>query len=107
MKNTTVQQTLLSLGVTPNLKGFEYICDMVELVRDDKDRSKTATTMYMEIAQKHGEKCEKYRVVERVIRHAITKVDTVAWAYMGGSGLKNMEFIYTLELLTREGEKHE
>lgn len=102
-----VQETLLSLGVTPNIKGFEYICDMVELVRDNKDRSKNATAMYIEIAQKHGVKWEKYNLVGRAIRHAIEKVDTAAWVHMGGSGLSNLEFVYTLELLTREGNENE
>ena len=97
-----VQDTLLELGVTPNLKGFDYICDAVEMI--NKEGRLKVTYIYDKIARDNNEKMMR---VERAIRHAIGHVDESKWNSMGGYGLKNSEFIFTLELLIREGEKHE
>ena len=34
-----LQNMLIELGITPNLTGFDYICDMVEAISEDKERT--------------------------------------------------------------------
>ena len=98
-----IQDVLLKLGVTPNLKGFSYICDAVEMI--SKEGRLKVTYIYDKIARDNNEKTMR---VERAIRHAISHVNEETWKSIGGgTGLKNSEFLFTLELLIREGEKHE
>ena len=92
-----IQDTLLELGVTPNLKGFNYICDAVEMI--NKEGRIKVTYIYDKIARDNNEKTMR---VERAIRHAISHVNEETWKSIGGAGLKNSEFLYTLELITRE-----
>lgn len=93
-----LRNTLLSLGITPNLKGFDYIVEMIKVIREEKEKTKI-TFLYDVVGRKSGTSGTR---VERAIRHAVSKVDIPAWVSMGGSGLKNSEFLYTLELLIRE-----
>ena len=95
-----IQDTLLELGVTPNLKGFNYICDAVEMI--NKEGRIKVTYIYDKIARDNNEKTMR---VERAIRHAISHVNEETWKSIGGAGLKNSEFLYTLELITREESK--
>ena len=96
-----IQDTLLELGVTPNLKGFNYICDAVEMI--NKEGRIKVTYIYNKIARDNN---EKMMCVERTIRHAISHVNEETWKSIGGgTGLKNSEFLYTLELITREEGK--
>lgn len=98
-----IQDVLLKLGVTPNLKGFAFICDAVEMI--NKEGRIKVTYIYDKIARDNNEKTMR---VERAIRHAISHVNEETWKSIGGgTGLKNSEFLFTLELLIREGEKHE
>lgn len=90
-----IENALLELGVTPNLKGFDYICRAVEIISTSKERTKIVDGLYADIAKEFG--TTKTRV-ERGIRHAISKIDVCAWNNYGGSGLKNSEFLYTLAL---------
>ena len=95
-----IQDTLLELGVTPNLKGFNYICDAVEMI--NKEGRIKVTYIYDKIARDNNENMMR---VERAIRHAISHVNEETWKSIGGAGLKNSEFLYTLELITREEGK--
>ena len=95
-----IQDTLLELGVTPNLKGFNYICDAVEMI--NKEGRLKVTYIYDKIARDNNEKTMR---VERAIRHAISHVNEETWKSIGGAGLRNSEFLYTLELITREESK--
>ena len=49
-----IQDTLLDLGVTPNLKGFNYICDAVEMI--NKEGRIKVTYIYNKIARDNNEK---------------------------------------------------
>ena len=94
-----LRNTLLSLGITPNLKGFDYIVEMIKVIREEKEKTKI-TVLYEVVGRKSGASGTR---VERAIRHAISKVDIEKWINMGGSyKFKNSGFLYTLELLTRE-----
>ena len=95
-----IQDVLLKLGVTPNLKGFNYICDAVEMI--NKEGRIKVTYIYGKIARDNNENMMR---VERAIRHAISHVNEETWKSIGGAGLKNSEFLYTLELITREESK--
>lgn len=95
-----VQSTLLELGVTPNLKGFAFICDAVEIIRAEGNVK--AMNIYDKIARDNNTTQSR---VEKSIRHAISHVDEKTWISIGGMGLKNSEFIHTLELITREESK--
>ena len=95
-----IQDTLLGLGVTPNLKGFAFICDAVEMI--NKEGRIKVTYIYDKIARDNNEKTMR---VERAIRHAISHVNEETWKSIGGAGLRNSEFLYTLELITREESK--
>ena len=95
-----IQDVLLKLGVTPNLKGFDYICDAVEMI--NKEGRLKVTYIYDKIARDNNEKTMR---VERAIRHAISHVNEETWKSIGGAGLRNSEFLYTLELITREESK--
>ena len=35
-----LEDLLLQIGITPNLKGFTYICDMVEIIKADEKRER-------------------------------------------------------------------
>ena len=95
-----IQDSLLELGVTPNLKGFSYICDAVEMI--SKEGRIKVTYIYDKIARDNNENMMR---VERAIRHAISHVNEGTWKSIGGAGLRNSEFLYTLELITREESK--
>lgn len=95
-----VQSTLLELGVTPNLKGFAFICDAVEIVRAEGNVK--VMHIYDKIARDNNTTQSR---VEKSIRHAISHADEEAWISIGGTGRRNSEFIHTLELLTREERK--
>ena len=97
MKNK-IQKVLLELGITPNLKGFNYIRRMVEIVKSDELNEKSVFGIYQEIA-------EEYKTtalcVERSIRHAISKADKESdvWKkYVGLKDVKNSKVVYTLAL---------
>ena len=96
-----IQDTLLSLGITPNLRGFEFICDAIEII-EEENRVKI-TYIYDKIAKKYDS--TNGSQVERAIRHAISHVDAAVWVSIGGAGYKNSEFLYTLDLLIRRNNK--
>lgn len=97
MKNK-IQKILLKLGITPDLKGFNYICRMIEIVKADELRKKSVIGIYEEIAEEYKTTAS---CVERVIRHAISKADkeSDAWKkYVGLKDVKNSKVVYTLAL---------
>lgn len=66
------EDILLDLGITPNIMGFGYIRDGVEMaVMDQGVLSKMTTKLYPAIAEKNDSKPQR---VERAIRHAIELV---------------------------------
>lgn len=71
------EEILLQLGITPNLLGYTYIADAVEIIGKEDERVKT-TALYEIIAERRG---TTYCKVERPIRHAISKVDVDCEAF--------------------------
>ena len=69
----TIQETLLSIGIPPNIYGYAYITYAVELLLKDSEYQHYVTKgLYVDIAQKYRTTPSR---VERAIRHAIE----VAW----------------------------
>lgn len=63
-----VGELLIRWGITPELKGFQYIIDAVCLW----DRKKRITEIYYEIADNRN---DRWTAVERSIRTAFDKLD--------------------------------
>jgi two-component system response regulator (stage 0 sporulation protein A) len=93
-----IENMLLDLGITPNLKGFQYLSRAIELVVFDKAKN-ICIDIYECIAKetKSTKAC-----VERCIRHAISKIDIETNNLK--CGLKNSEVIYTLALKIKQQE---
>lgn len=86
------------IGITPNLRGFNYICRATELMIEHKKYSENIVKcLYAKLA-------EEYNVisnsVERSIRTAISKVNREEWEkYTNSCTYKNSEFLATLALM--------
>lgn len=91
-----IERTLLQLGIAPNLKGFESICEAIEII--SKEPHIKATVLYERVAEKDKATGSQ---VERRIRHALSKMNANIYESMGGVGRTNSEILFTLELLTR------
>ena len=62
---------LLDMGFLPNLKGFEFVIQAINLFREDKDYKRNITKMlYPKLAEIFGETPSK---VERAMRHSIKR----------------------------------
>ena len=97
MKNK-IQKILLKLGITPDLKGFNYICRMIEIVKADELNKKSVVGIYEEIAEEYE---TTKTCVERSIRHAFSKADKESdtWKkYVGLKDIKNSKVVYTLAI---------
>ena len=98
-----IEDRLLELGIMPNLKGFSYICDLVEMITDDTVPKYKMMYLYEVVAKKNKTTSTS---VERAIRHAITKVDLGNWngcyARSACTNLQNSEFLYTLALRIKQ-----
>lgn len=98
---------LLKLGITPDLSGFNYIIDMVEMINNG-EVSKMMTA-YSDIAQKRGHTAYG---VERGIRQAIRRVNAESEEYEryiganiakeSNGGMANSAFLYTLAYRVKE-----
>lgn len=89
---------LIELGVSPHLRGFGYIKTALEILEDSETRY--ANKIYACIG-------EKYKIpvgrIERDIRYAIERVDKIKYRALGGNGLRNYEFLYTLMYIQQKG----
>jgi|LSQX01.3.fsa_nt_gb two-component system response regulator (stage 0 sporulation protein A) len=66
-----IEKLLLEKDFKPNLKGFDYIVEAIELIQQDKTYSRAITTrLYPTIAKKYNDKALG---VERAIRHSIQR----------------------------------
>lgn len=103
------EEILLQLGITPNLLGYTYIADAVEIIGKEDEKVKT-TALYEIIAERHE---TTYHKVERPIRHAISKVDVDCEAFkecFNNANMKNKKnghitntvFLYTLAYRLKE-----
>ena len=99
-----MKRTLLNLGISPALKGFDYIVDGIAVI---KKRGRVKTTwLYTNVAKKHN--TTNFRV-ERCIRHAIEVAfdrgnlelleKVFGYSYNVDRGRPtNREFLYTLAM---------
>jgi len=64
-----IEKLLLEKDFKPNLKGFDYIVEAIELIQQDKEYLRSITKkLYPTIANNHNDTVSR---VERAIRHAI------------------------------------
>ena len=85
-----VEKYLLGKGLKPHIKGFWYIVEAINLVRQDKIYLReVCSKLYPEIAEKYKDTASK---VERAIRHSI---------FSAGTKMTNAEFIALAEIETR------
>lgn len=92
-----IENVLLQLDITPNLRGFESICKAIEII--SKEPHIRTTVLYERIAEK--EDATKSQI-ERRIRHALSKMNATTYRAMGGTGHTNSEILFTLKLLASE-----
>lgn len=106
------EEILLKLGITPDLSGFNYIADAVEMI--NKNQEIKITLMYREIARKYDKRDAN---IERAIRHAISGVNPNGEAYKKyinanlvketSGAMNNGAFLHTLAYRVREDNKDE
>lgn len=104
MSRRRLEDKLIVLGIAPNLHGFDYICEAVEWIVEN--RSYSMKKIYLSVAEKHIE--DNYAntaTVSRSIRYAIKKADSKIWREMGGRGMSNSEFLFTLAMMERRETK--
>lgn len=97
-----VENALIEMGIYPNLKGFDYICEAVEILEKNNRDMKIVDGVYQEIAEKLG---VTKLSVERAIRHAITKVDKDGEAfkrYIGIENVTNSVFLHMLAVRLKD-----
>lgn len=70
MKNRTIN-ALLEMGMPADIKGFEYITDIMIMFLDDKTRHAGMVKVYEMVADKRNTTASR---VERAIRHAFAIV---------------------------------
>ena len=96
---------LLELGITPELKGFLYIIDMVQMIIDEKCGK--ITELYNAVGEKNKVNASK---IERGIRTAIQiRIDINSEKYKDFMGvapkkMTNSFFVYTLAYKINEQE---
>ena len=102
MKNVSLEnkvgELLIKCGITPEIKGFQYIIDAVCAW----DGEKNCMEIYYEVAYKHRVRWTK---VERIIRHAFGKLDYSkknVKAFFGEIEPKNYKLISVIAWRCRE-----
>lgn len=71
MERIEIEKKLLGIGANVSRKGFDYIVDAVEMIRNDPKCLERITKVYMEIGKARGTKWES---VERCIRGEIEQI---------------------------------
>lgn len=97
-----VENALIEMGIYPNLKGFDYICEAVEILEKNNRDMKIVDGVYREVAEKVG---ANKLSVEKAIRHAITKADKNGETfkkYIGIENVTNSVFLHTLAVRLKE-----
>lgn len=96
-----IEKLLLKIGITPNLKGFYYICEIVEMLLENPG---TKTTYFYEvIGGKYGVGNTQ---VEKGIKTAISHADFTALDDIPNTkDFKNAEFLHTIALLIKRSDK--
>ncbi len=102
-----IENALFELGITPELKGFDYICSAVEIIQSTEERMKIVDGLYVDVAKEFKATNTK---VERAIRSAFTRLDKESEAfnkYLGISNMTNSALLYTLAYRLREDNTDE
>ena len=82
---------LIKYGVTPELKGFKYICDAVEIISSDNNVK--TMELYSMIASMNHDEPDR---VERSLRHAIGKMSDEGLKELKMTGCRaNSKFLYS------------
>lgn len=68
MKNKAIN-ALIEIGIPADIKGFEYIVDMMVMYQDEKLRHAGMAENYKEVAEKRNTTASK---VERALRYAFS-----------------------------------
>lgn len=98
-----LEKTLMELGISPNLLGFNYICMAVEEIM--KCSSSRMCDIYETVACEYQTTWHK---VERCIRHSIKKITDAGYRQLGFDFKTNAEFLYSLAFKFRiEEEENE
>lgn len=95
-----VGNVLLDLNITPNLNGFNYICDAIEIISEEK--AIRTCLLYEEVSKRNESTPTK---VERAIRHAFSKIDKESEnfkKYFGVKKLTNSSLLFTLYFKLKE-----
>ncbi len=100
-----IENVLFELGITPNLKGFDYICKAVNYI--SADRTVKICNVYKFVAKDFETTSSR---VERAIRSAFTRLDKESEAftkYINSDRLTNSALLYTLAYRLREDSEDE
>lgn len=96
-----IEDKLLDLGVSPCLKGFDLICDAVEILVKDNRKTKI-TAIYQILAAREN---ETMQTIERKIRYAISRMDMDAYRRMGGNSQRNGDVLCLIAFWIQREEK--
>lgn len=67
-----IYRHLKTLGISPGIRGYDYIMTAMKLVMEDRTYlSKITSRLYPRVAQEHGGTAAR---VERAIRHAVQRM---------------------------------
>lgn len=97
-----IENALFELGITPDLKGFDYICSAVEIIQNSEERMKIVDGLYVDVAKEFKTTSSR---VERAIRSAFTRLDKESEAftkYINSDRLTNSALLYTLAYRLKE-----
>lgn len=90
-----ITKTLLSIGVSPNLKGYRYLRDSVVMVAKDNSLIENFNRgLYPMIAEKYG---DNVYAIERSIRHVLEVLRNKKW---NEDKNKNGIYAFAIEELT-------
>ena len=97
-----VEDSLIELGVYPNLLGFAYICKAVGYIQEN--RCVKTCELYKLVAKDFGTTPSR---AERGIRHALSKMDKDSDEYKKYIGIKyssNSAILYTMAVRLKNDE---
>ena len=84
MNRKAVSELLMEAGMSPSLRGFDYILDAMELIDGDRGFLYSVTRLlYPAIAEKYGSTPSK---IERCIRYAVS----ISFNYAGADTLEKV-----------------
>lgn len=92
-----IEDKLIKLGISPSLRGFDAICETVEILMKSKERVKIVA-LYGIVGMRHGDSAQ---TIERTIRYAISKMNKDVYKEMGGIGKTNGEILTMLAFWCR------